>query len=424
MAVLSDPRPSHLRRAVPSRGRPHRARPGAARALPLRRLRGPARCGRTPTSSSPPSRPCGPRSADAPRAVRLVGRGRLGGGGRSRAQGHRRPADLCVRRHRAHARRRGRAGRRDLPPPVPDGPRPREGRRPVLRRARGRDRPRGQAQGHRRDLHPGLRRGRRPSVEGRQASSSRARSTPTSSSRAQKTPPPSSRTTTSAGFPRTWRSRSSSRCGCCSKTRCAPSAKSSACPRRSSGASPSPDRAWRCASSARSTPERAEILRAADAIVIEEIRRAGLYRELWQSFAVLPAVRTVGVMGDERTYAYPIIIRAVTSEDAMTADWARLPYDLLERLSHADHQRGRRRQPGGPRHHVETARHHRVGVSVPGDSAVRPLGLGSFDGVDEFEGSRRRTCPARPPRRRVADPRRRVVGRPRGPTTAQARSAA
>jgi GMP synthase (glutamine-hydrolysing) len=81
------------------------------------------------------------------------------------------------------------------------------------------------------------------------------------------------------------------------------------------------------------TQERLEILRAADAIVTEEIKRAGLYRELWQSFAVLPAVRTVGVMGDERTYAYPIVIRAVTSDDAMTADWARLPYDVLERLS-------------------------------------------------------------------------------------------
>ena len=81
------------------------------------------------------------------------------------------------------------------------------------------------------------------------------------------------------------------------------------------------------------TRERVEILRAADAIVTEEIKRAGLYRELWQSFAVLPAVRSVGVMGDERTYAYPIVIRAVTSDDAMTADWARLPYDVLERLS-------------------------------------------------------------------------------------------
>ena len=81
------------------------------------------------------------------------------------------------------------------------------------------------------------------------------------------------------------------------------------------------------------TPERAEILRAADAVVVEEIRKAGLYRELWQSFAVLPAVRTVGVMGDGRTYAYPVVIRAVTSEDAMTADWARLPYDLVERIA-------------------------------------------------------------------------------------------
>jgi GMP synthase (glutamine-hydrolysing) len=81
------------------------------------------------------------------------------------------------------------------------------------------------------------------------------------------------------------------------------------------------------------TPERLEILRCADAILQDEIRRAGLYRELWQSFAVLPAIRSVGVQGDERTYAYPIVIRAVTSEDAMTADWARLPYDLLETIS-------------------------------------------------------------------------------------------
>ncbi len=81
------------------------------------------------------------------------------------------------------------------------------------------------------------------------------------------------------------------------------------------------------------THERLEILREADAILLEEIRRAGLYRELWQCFAVLPAIRSVGVQGDERTYAYPIVIRAVTSDDAMTADWARLPYDLLETIS-------------------------------------------------------------------------------------------
>ncbi|MEX2256035.1 MAG: glutamine-hydrolyzing GMP synthase, partial [Acidimicrobiia bacterium] len=81
------------------------------------------------------------------------------------------------------------------------------------------------------------------------------------------------------------------------------------------------------------TPERLETLRQADAVVLDELRRAGLEREIWQSFAVLPAVRTVGVMGDGRTYEYPVIIRAVTSEDAMTADWARLPHDLLERLA-------------------------------------------------------------------------------------------
>ena len=81
------------------------------------------------------------------------------------------------------------------------------------------------------------------------------------------------------------------------------------------------------------TEERLAVLRRADAILLEEIRRADLYRELWQSFAVLPAIRSVGVQGDERTYAYPVVIRAVTSEDAMTADWARIPYDVLEGIS-------------------------------------------------------------------------------------------
>jgi GMP synthase (glutamine-hydrolysing) len=81
------------------------------------------------------------------------------------------------------------------------------------------------------------------------------------------------------------------------------------------------------------TRERLETLRAADAIVLEEVRRAGLYRELSQVFAVLTPIRSVGVMGDQRTYAHPIVLRAVTSEDFMTADWARLPYDLLERIA-------------------------------------------------------------------------------------------
>jgi GMP synthase (glutamine-hydrolysing) len=81
------------------------------------------------------------------------------------------------------------------------------------------------------------------------------------------------------------------------------------------------------------TPEKVATLQEADAIVREEIVLAGLEREIWQAFAVLPDIRSVGVMGDERTYGHPIIIRAVTSDDAMTADWARLPYELLERMS-------------------------------------------------------------------------------------------
>jgi GMP synthase (glutamine-hydrolysing) len=81
------------------------------------------------------------------------------------------------------------------------------------------------------------------------------------------------------------------------------------------------------------TRDRLEILRRADAIVTEEIRRAGLDREIWQAFGVLPGIKSVGVQGDGRTYAYPLVIRAVTSEDAMTADWARLPHELLERMS-------------------------------------------------------------------------------------------
>jgi len=81
------------------------------------------------------------------------------------------------------------------------------------------------------------------------------------------------------------------------------------------------------------TRDRLDTLRAVDAIVLQEVRRAGLYRELAQVFAVLTPVRSVGVMGDQRTYAHPVVLRAVTSEDFMTADWARLPYELLERIS-------------------------------------------------------------------------------------------
>jgi GMP synthase (glutamine-hydrolysing) len=81
------------------------------------------------------------------------------------------------------------------------------------------------------------------------------------------------------------------------------------------------------------TKERLDILRHADDIVVEEIKRAGLYRELWMGFAILAPIRSVGVMGDQRTYEDTIVVRAITSQDAMTADWAKLPYELLERIS-------------------------------------------------------------------------------------------
>jgi GMP synthase (glutamine-hydrolysing) len=81
------------------------------------------------------------------------------------------------------------------------------------------------------------------------------------------------------------------------------------------------------------SPERLETLREADAIVVDEIRRAGLYETTWQAFAVLLPVRSVGVMGDERSYGDTVAVRVVTSEDAMTADWARLPYEVLGRIS-------------------------------------------------------------------------------------------
>ena len=81
------------------------------------------------------------------------------------------------------------------------------------------------------------------------------------------------------------------------------------------------------------TKERLEILRAADWIVMNEVKKAKLYHRLWQSFAVLTDVRSVGIMGDYRTYGYLIAVRAIDSDDAMTANWARLPYDILARIS-------------------------------------------------------------------------------------------
>ena len=112
------------------------------------------------------------------------------------------------------------------------------------------------------------------------------------------------------------------------------------------------------------TPERIEILQQADAVVVEEIKRAGLYREIWQSFAVLPAVKTVGVQGDDRTYAYPIVL---ARGHLRRRDDRRLGAHSLRRARahlEPDHQRGPGRESGRLRHHVEAARHDRMGVSA------------------------------------------------------------
>ena len=114
------------------------------------------------------------------------------------------------------------------------------------------------------------------------------------------------------------------------------------------------------------TAERVDILQRADAILQDEVKKAGLYRELWQCFAILPVIRSVGVQGDERTYAYPIAIRAVKSDDAMTADWARLPVRAAREGLLAHHQRGARGQPRRLRHLEQAAEHDRVGVGSRG----------------------------------------------------------
>ena len=110
------------------------------------------------------------------------------------------------------------------------------------------------------------------------------------------------------------------------------------------------------------TEEKLAILRKADAIYLDEIRKRGLYDKIWQAFAVLLPVRTVGVMGDARTYDFVCALRAVTSTDGMTADYYDFSHDFLGAAAPAHHQRGARHQPRGLRHHLQAARHDRVGV--------------------------------------------------------------
>ena len=124
------------------------------------------------------------------------------------------------------------------------------------------------------------------------------------------------------------------------------------------------------------TRERLALLQRADAIVADEVpARPGWYERLWQSFAVLLPVQSVGVMGDARTYEFTIAVRAVESLDGMTADWARLPHDLLASISSRIVNEVQGHQPGGLRHQLEAAQHDRVGVD--GEVQARGRGVSS-----------------------------------------------
>ena len=127
------------------------------------------------------------------------------------------------------------------------------------------------------------------------------------------------------------------------------------CRRKFCNASRSPGRDWRCESWVKLRRTRLEILRECDDIVVGEIKRAGLYSKIWQSFAVLLPVMSVGVMGDQRTYAYTCAIRAVHSEDGMTADWVPLPHEVLKTHLQPDRERSERREPRSVRHDFEAA---------------------------------------------------------------------
>ena len=131
---------------------------------------------------------------------------------------------------------------------------------------------------------------------------------------------------------------------------------------------PGPGLAVRCLGEI--TRDRLDTLREADAIVVSEIKAANLYRSTSQAFAVLLPVRSVGVMGDARTYENALAVRCVTTDDFMTADWTHLPHDLLARISTRDHQRSEGRESRRVRHLLEAARHNRMGVVTPLRSAT------------------------------------------------------
>ena len=369
-----------VRRAVASRGEAHRLRAARHRELPPQGRRAPGRL-----EQRQRDRRAGrahPRAGRlGPRALRALGRRRLRGRRGPRARGRRRPAGLRLRRPRAAAQGRARAGRERLrrlhrrPPRHHRRPQavPRRARRVSAIRSRS-ARSSGASSSAPSRPPSATSSQRRQPTGSRSASSCRARSTPTSSSRAAApAPPTSSRITTWADSPKTSSSSWSSPSGRCSRTRCGPSAASWACPRQIVGRQPFPGPGLGIRIVGEVTADRLEILRDADAIAREELSRAGLDGEIWQCPVVLLAdVRSVGVQGDGRTYGHPIVLRPVSSEDAMTADWTRLPVRRAGAHLEPDHERGARGQPRRARRHVEAAGHHRVGVSAPS----RPSGGG------------------------------------------------
>ena len=119
-----------------------------------------------------------------------------------------------------------------------------------------------------------------------------------------------------------------SRCGCCSRTKCARSGETLGLPHDLVWRQPFPGPGLAIRVIGDLTPEKVEIVRESDAVLREEIAKAGLDADIHQYFTVLTGIRSVGVMGDERTYDYTVAIRAVTTDDFMTADWARIPYDV------------------------------------------------------------------------------------------------
>ena len=141
--------------------------------------------------------------------------------------------------------------------------------------------------------------------------------------------------------------------------------------------------------SAKSRPSGCRILRDADTIVVSEMKATDWYYRVWQSFAVLLPVRSVGVMGDQRTYENTIALRIVESQDGMTADWVRLPYELLARISSRISQRSQRRQSRLLRHLEQTAEHDRVGVNSFGLARSGDFANGAHEFAEVFAVARR-----------------------------------